>query len=78
MATAEARAAPRPALRVACVCADASPSQAAEESYGSRAFWDARYEDSASTLFDWYQDYEALAQLLLVRRGRRGAARGSS
>ena len=35
------------------------------DSYGSRAFWDARYEDSASTLFDWYQDYEALAQLLL-------------
>ena len=45
--------------------------QAASEAgdgYGSRAFWDARYEDSAATLFDWYQDYEALATLLLVRR----------
>ena len=42
-------------------------AEAASEGYGSRAFWDARYEDSAATLFDWYQDYEALAQLLLVR-----------
>ena len=50
-------------------------SQGAEacEGYGSRAFWDARYEDSAATLFDWYQDYEALAQLLLVRAARGGA-----
>jgi hypothetical protein len=45
-----------------------------ELEYGDKAFWDARYEDSCSTLFDWYQDYEALAELLLVRAGGKGNA----
>jgi hypothetical protein len=72
MASAEARAL---SLLYVCVCCAESrvllrslqAAEAVSEGYGSRAFWDARYEDSAATLFDWYQDYEALAQLLLVR-----------
>ena len=39
----------------------------ADLEYGDKTFWDARYAASSSTLFDWYQDYEALAELLLVR-----------
>ena len=39
----------------------------ADLEYGDKNFWDARYTASSSTLFDWYQDYEALAELLLVR-----------
>jgi len=37
------------------------------DSYGERAFWDGRYEETATTLFDWYQDWEALSSLLLAR-----------
>lgn len=43
----------------------------ADDSYGSRAFWDDRYASSASTAFDWLQDADALLPLLLpLCRGR--------
>lgn len=46
----------------------ASAVDESEGRYCDRTYWDARYETTGSTLFDWYQDYDGgLDALLKVR-----------
>jgi hypothetical protein len=42
-----------------------------EARYCDRQYWDARYESTGSTLFDWYQDYDGGLSALLQVRVRR-------